>query len=310
MGAKAGVRAGESVGKALAVFGSDIIAEARAALDTPGLSDAVVVHDFRKAMKRWRAFLRLLQPIVGPDARRLRIEARDLARQLAAARDVQSALDALSDLTRRDDENGTLSPRTLATIAERLQALRQNAEATALTEAMRIVMRTTLDEAESSLAQWPFGEARFSDVAESLARGYRAARRTIPAAWPEADSEELHELRGRVVVHRYQMELTVPLWPRLGKLWLGEAQRLRERLGTCQDLAVLANFAGPHQVLAHWRSRLAPMIAARQAVHAGAAKRIARRLFAEDPRAFRKRLVALGRASAKAGTAKADTKDR
>ena len=49
----------------------------------------------------------------------------------------------------------------------------------------------------------------------------------------------MHEFRQRVVVHRYQMELVEPAWPRLGKVWVGEAQRLRERLGKHQDLAVL-----------------------------------------------------------------------
>jgi CHAD domain-containing protein len=300
MGATAGVKAGESVGRALSAFGTDIVAEARAALETAGRSDAEVVHDFRKAMKRWRAFLRLLQPIVGEDARRLRGVARDLARQLAGARDVQAALDALADLSHEKGADGTtLSARTLASLNERLQALRQSAEADALTDATRETMRRTLDEAEAALADWPLGDSRFSDLAAALARGYRDARRAIPDAWPDADSEELHELRRRVVVHRYQMDLAVPLWPRLGKLWVGEAQRLRERLGTCQDLSVLASYADPHQALAPWRARLAPRIAARQATHVAAARRIARRLFAEKPGAFRDRLLAFGKSGGK-----------
>ena len=53
-------------------------------------------------------------------------------------------------------------------------------------------------------------------------------------------AEELHELRQRVVEHRYQMEIVQALWPRMVKLWVGEAQRLRERLGSHQDLVVLA----------------------------------------------------------------------
>ena len=41
------------------------------------------MHDFRRAMKRWRALLRLFEPFLGEEARRLRDEARDLARALA-----------------------------------------------------------------------------------------------------------------------------------------------------------------------------------------------------------------------------------
>ena len=106
-------------------------------------------------------------------------------------------------------------------------------------------------------------------------------------------AEELHDLRRRVVAHRYQMELVEPLWPKLGRLWVAEAQRLRDRLGAFQDLSMLQGFTAPHQPLAPWRSRLTPLIATRQAAHAKVAQRIGGRLFAERPRAFRKRLEAL-----------------
>ena len=80
------------------------------------------MHDFRKAMKCWRALLRLLEPFLGDDARRLRTEARDFARELAGARDAQSALDALDDLT---DDKTPLSARTIASIRGRLDEMRR-----------------------------------------------------------------------------------------------------------------------------------------------------------------------------------------
>ena len=107
------------------------------------------------------------------------------------------------------------------------------------------------------------------------------------------DADVLHDLRRRVVAHRYQMELVEPLWPKFGRLWVAEAQRLRDRLGAFQDLSVLLGFTAPHGALAPWRSRLTPLIDARRAAHAKAAQRIAGRLFAERPRAFRKRMEAL-----------------
>src|SRR5918998_334696 len=88
-----------TVGETLRGVAREIISEARDALTAPGRTDAVAVHDYRKAMKRWRALLRLLAPFLGPQARELRTEARDLARLLAGARDGQSAIDALGDLT-------------------------------------------------------------------------------------------------------------------------------------------------------------------------------------------------------------------
>ena len=104
------------------------------------------------------------------------------------------------------------------------------------------------------------------------------------------------------------MDLIEPLWPRLGAVWAAEAQRLRNQLGACQDLAVLAEFTAPHQPLAPWRSRLAPLIEERRAAHLKNAARLAGRLFAEKPKAFRRRIDALWSARRLHKRSQADTK--
>jgi len=95
---KPALRPSVAVGEALRGVARDILAEARAAIEDSTKSDADAVHDFRRAMKRWRALLRLVEPFLGEEARRLRDEARDLAHALTGARNAQSALDALADL--------------------------------------------------------------------------------------------------------------------------------------------------------------------------------------------------------------------
>ncbi|MGD9846377.1 MAG: CHAD domain-containing protein [Variibacter sp.] len=293
MATRTGLRPEDRIGEALAAVAADILADARGAIEAEDRSDAVAIHDFRKAMKRWRAFLRLLEPTIGEEARALRTAARDLARELASARDSQSALDALTDL---DKAESVPSPRSLATMRERLQAMREAAETKTLTPPLRRRLTGALDTAGHQVEAWPLDRTAFSDIATGLATAYGRARQAIPRSWAKADAEELHELRQRVVVHRYQMELIAPLWPRLSKLWIGEAQRLRERLGTCQDLSVLAALAARGQPLAHWRARLDAAIGERHAVHVRAAARMAGRLFSEKPKAFQRRMEALWRA--------------
>ena len=68
------------------------------------------------------------------------------------------------------------------------------------------------------------------------------------------------------------------------------------RYSSCQDLAMLQEFTAPHQPLAPWRSRIAPLIAARRLEHLESAERLAGRLFAEKPKAFRRRIAALWKA--------------
>lgn len=277
-------------GEALVRLALATLAEARVAFHDKDASDTIAVHNFRKAMKRWGAVLRLVGPSLGQEAQRLRIEARDLSLALAPARDARSALDALADLGEGYTE---LSPRSLAAIRARLEGARIAAESTSLATDMRARIDAALAAAAESAKNWPLTQVDFADVAAALTAAYRRARRAVPDGWQDADAETLHRLRQRVVVHRYQMEFVEPLWPRLGRVWTGEAQRLRDRLGHYQDLAVLAGLTGLHQPLARWQSRLVPLIAARQAKHVKASARIAGRLFAEAPKAFRRRMIAL-----------------
>jgi CHAD domain-containing protein len=291
MSEKHGSRPDPAVAVALQAFASAALGEARTALLDPAKSDAEAVHDFRRAMKRWRALLRLLNPYLGQDGRALRVRARELARELAVARDAQSALDALGDIGEH-----ALSPQVIASLSKRILDVRHTAESTVLTPQMRRRLGAAIDEAEAAVVQWPLDALTFADIAEQLTRSFRRARKGIPSAWPEATAEQLHELRKRVVSLRYQITLADPLWPRYGRMWTGEAQRLRDRLGRHQDLLVLAHLTAPQQPLARWRARLAPVIAHRQAEHVDAARRFSARLFVDKPKAFRERLTALWRA--------------
>jgi CHAD domain-containing protein len=290
-----------SFGDGLATAARSIIADARLALSDPQLSDPEAVHDVRKALKRWRALMRLLARAIGEPADQMRAEARELMRGLTGARDAQSALDALDDLKK---SALPFSATSTETIRKRLTEMRDAAEKTSFTKETRERLSRYLDYAMLSLERWPLASIDFDTIADGLIATYRRARQLIPDDWSNVEPEHLHDLRRRVVEHRHQMDLFEPLWPRLGKVWAEEAQRLRNQLGACQDLAMLTNFTGPHQPLAPWRSRLIPLIEDRRAAHLRNAARLAGRLFAEKPKAFRRRIDALWSARRKRKHAK------
>ena len=284
----------DSFGDGLAAAARSIITDARRALADSELSDAEAVHEVRKALKRWRALLRLLAHPLGEQADQMRAEARELMRALAGARDAQSALDALADLRKVVTKTDLpFSPTSLETISQRLTTIKDAAELTGFTKEMRGRLSRYLDYATLSLERWPLAAINFDTVADGLIATYRRARQLVPDNWAEADAEHLHDLRRRVVEHRHQMDLMETLWPRLGQVWAEEAQRLRNRLGACQDLAVFTGLTALHQPLAPWRSRLSPVIEARRGAHLKTAARLAGRLFAEKPKAFRRRIAAL-----------------
>jgi len=196
----------------------------------------------------------------------------------------------LNDLRKADLP---ISATSIETIRARLTEMRDAAEAKSFTKTVRDRLSRYLDYATLSLERWPLKAIDFDIVTDALTSTYRRARQLVPDTWTDTDSEHLHDLRRRVVEHRHQMDLIEPLWPRLGKVWAEEAQRLRNQLGACQDLAVLAGLTSPHEPLAPWRSRLAPLIDARREAHLKSAARLAGRLFAEKPKAFRRRIAAL-----------------
>lgn len=290
MSEKPALRPELAVGETLRAVAHDILSDARTAIESPENSDAVAVHEFRREMKRWRALLRLLEPFLGKESEDLHTAARDLARDLGGARDPQSALEALDDLAEHDLP---LSERSIKTLRKRIDDLRTAGEMSALTADMRLRIAEALADAEAAVNRWSLHVLTFPDIAKQLAASYRAARRVVPESWSDAGPDALHELRKLAVILRYQMQIVEPLWQRFTKMWIAEAQRLRERLGQHQDLEVLRTLAEPHHPLAHWRARLEPPIAARKRRHVAAAKRIAARLFVDKPSAFRRRLIVM-----------------
>ena len=276
--------------RALASLLRDIVASGRKPIETPDIADAIAVHDLRKAFKRWRAILRLIEPTIGEEAVILRAEARDLAREMATARDGQAVQEAFADL---GDDLPDLSARSRAAVAERLAQVGASAEAASLTPMRKARIGEMWARASAAIERWSIQRFDRMEATKQLAATYRRVRAAIPQDWSTASPEALHRLRQRVVEHRYQMELVDTLWPKLMRLWTSEAQRLRDRLGAHQDLVILRQLTEPHRPLARWRSRLAPLIAERQAGHVAIARRLTGRLFAEKPKAFRQRLTSL-----------------
>src|SRR5262249_19591305 len=196
-----------SFGDGLAAAARLVIADGRQALTDPELSDPEAVHEVRKALKRWRALMRLLARPLGEQADQMRSEARELMRAIAGARDAQSALDALNDLRKAEVP---FSPTSIETIRARLTEMRDAAEA----KSDRLPRY--LDYATLSPERWPLKAIDFDIVTDGLTSTYRRARQLVPDAWPDSEAEHLHDLRRRVVEHRHQMDLIEPLWPRLG----------------------------------------------------------------------------------------------
>src|SRR6202035_4275424 len=93
MGDKPALQPRAAIGPAVRAIAGHILLGARSALLDPERSSQDAVHDFRRAMKEWRALMRLLEPFIA-DAPRWRHARCDHGRDVAHARDTQAALQA------------------------------------------------------------------------------------------------------------------------------------------------------------------------------------------------------------------------
>src|SRR5271165_30393 len=179
-----------SFGDGLAAAAHLIVADARRALTDPQLSEPEAVHEVRKALKRWRALMRLLARPLGEAAEQMRAEARELMRSLTGARDAQSTLDALADLHKTDLP---FSATSAETIRKRMTEIRDAAEQSSFSKDMRDRLSRYLDYATLSLERWPMKQIDFDTVADAVTATYRRARQLVPEDWRDPDPEHLHD---------------------------------------------------------------------------------------------------------------------
>lgn len=182
-----------------------------------------MVHDARKAMKEYRALLRL---VPGERARAARRQTAEVARALSGARDRAAAAEALDIL-----EAGGL---VIACDAGDARAvIGSDAPQPGETGGHRAALGGFLVAAREALAGELGADAAAADVGAGLRKAYRKARRAAMDT-----PEHLHETRKGVVTHRYQMSFLEGAFGRGGKR-ARKAQRLRDLLGAHQDIEIL-----------------------------------------------------------------------
>ena len=292
MSKKPALRPDLAVGEALRDVARAILADARTAIESPDNSDAVAVHEFRREMKHWRALLRLLDSVPGRrNPKACRPTARDIARDLAGARDLQSALDALDDLK----EHGLPLPdRSLKTVRKRIDKLRTAGEMNALNADMRLRIAEALADADVAVNRWPIRRPeihrRRQATGRELSRGARAPCRTAGRMPAPTRCTNCASSSSFIATRCRSCSRCGSASPRCGS---------RRRSGCASGSASIRTSRcceALTEPASRWRTGArgsSPPIAARKRRHVAAAKKIATRLFVDKPGAFRRRLVVM-----------------
>ncbi|OYX63107.1 MAG: hypothetical protein B7Y95_24705 [Rhizobiales bacterium 32-66-11] len=216
--------------RALAKTLDRALSKVDAALLEPSLT--ILLHEARKAIKEYRALLRLVGTNEAKQARRL---AAETARGLSSARDRQACRDAVAALREADLLNA-------ADAAHIIEAIGPDVSEGREAQAHREALRRWLNAARALHASHLIAQVNTADIARNLRKGYALARRVTD--WSEP--VHLHELRKRAVTHRYQMAFFAAVSGGRGGRRAEKAQKLREILGGYQDVETLK------QYLARW----------------------------------------------------------
>jgi CHAD domain-containing protein len=253
---------------------------------------AKAIHAARKDLKKARTVLRLSRPgqpvrLYKDTGRHLR----DAGRALSASRDAEVRLATLTALAERA-ELPVAAVASWRAILERDRdaALDTTAEARAIEEAAEAVGAGLAE-----IERWELGGG-WKLLGAGVARFHRRGRRAMRRAAAKPSEETFHEWRKRAKDSWYALKLMRATWPRPLEAEAEEAHALSELLGDHHDLAVLRADLEERNLDPEATAALGQAIAARQEELAAAAFPLGERLYAERPKALRRRLRGYWRA--------------
>jgi CHAD domain-containing protein len=289
----------EPVEKGFRRIAGEQLAIALAELDAAGGIDAKGVHDFRKALKRLRALVRLASSALdGRSVRRRTRALGEIARLLSDHRDGAVMRDTVAKLT---SESAVDTAAALAPVHVQLARLAAENGATfdadAAAEARRLLLREV-----KKFSRMRLRGRGFQALEGGLEKSYRRARKAIKIAYIEPTNENFHSLRKAVQWHWRQMNLLSRAWPEEFAVRAAAAHELSQIIGDDHDLAVLIEAVENGEgISAESKPAILAVCKQRQDALRQAAEPRARRLFAEAPKAFVKRLSAYWKSGRSAG---------
>jgi len=250
-----------------------------------GESLATAIHGARKDLKKLRALLRLLRRELGRDTFRAENRVyREAGRLLSRSRDAEVKLATLRTL--RDRAGDELPTATMLLWERVLEREREEIAGggTKLDEATRLI-----GQGRDRIAGWELRVDGWKLLQPGLTETYREGRRAMRRALAEPSVENVHRWRKRAKDHWYELRILREAWPPLLGATIAQAHELTELLGEHHDLALLGEDLRARGGIGE-REPIEAAIAKRQEETIEAAAARGRRIYAEKPKAFRRRI--------------------
>jgi CHAD domain-containing protein len=258
------------------------------AFDDASLDRTDTVHAARKRVKKLRGLLRLVRyALKNGTYVRENAGLRDAGRSLAPMRDAAILLATFEDLAASC--RAELPNVPVDFVRKQLERKRAGIEADPAQSTVLIArFASTIGAARARSASWRLDDNGFDAIARGLEKTYARGRKALAAAEDEPAPERFHAWRKRVKYHAIHLRLLEPVWPRAIRAARKTADELGDQLGDLHDLHVLEL-----HLRRTGQGDVEPVFAAierRRGELRRQALRLGRRLYAEQPRAFVKRM--------------------
>ncbi|HVY82083.1 MAG TPA: CHAD domain-containing protein [Steroidobacteraceae bacterium] len=271
------------------------VERAREILERKRLTDEDV-HEARKHLKKARAALRLLRPVLkGSSYRAWNSAMRDAARPLSAARDSKVLLDTLRLLGEEYGE--PVHSMHLEGFRRVLREQRGHTSRDALGARSKVLAhsRRLLREVHAGVERLRIARDAddWSPIRTGLKRVYSRGRRALAEARNAGSPEAFHEWRKQVKYLRYNLECLEPLWPAMMGEMADQAHRLTDYLGDEHDLSVLRETALAHRAAFRDPATVGALLALIDRCQSQLREKsllLGSRLYQEKPRVFADRI--------------------
>jgi CHAD domain-containing protein len=192
------------------------------------------VHDARTYIKKLRAILQLVSPVMSKKQREMPIShLRDAAMRLAPLRDSEvrvRTLDSLLEQTGLPVEDYASLRAGLADVAKQH---RRN-------DARRIPgVLASLRELRDSAGSWPLEDLKGKDLKRRIRRSYRRGRTALDLFSATPDPDAFHFWRKLVKQLWYQLRITAPSWKNDATDLIAATGRIGQLAGDERDLTLL-----------------------------------------------------------------------
>ncbi|NGX16316.1 CHAD domain-containing protein [Wenzhouxiangella sp. XN24] len=278
---------------------TELIDDAIARIEAPDRDPHEVVHEVRKDCKKLRGLLRLIRPQVPKLYKAENKYFRDAAAALSGIRDAEAAsesYDALLNAFEGEVDRQGLAPVRRALTMHKQHLAEHQGDLDARLEAFGEQMRA----ARKRVADWRLpaddakhGKGGFGLLQGGLTKTYARGRKAMDVACGDPEVETFHDWRKRAKYLRYHLRLLRPIWPQVFKCTRKEVKRLGDLLGDDHDFAILEKVLKDGLANDPDEGRLEVLDALmrqRSIQLRDEAEWLGRRIYAEKPKVFRKRI--------------------